>query len=127
MKKSIDAINQSVTFTFDDGLAPVTLRMTEVHPDNATYAMLHGFAQRLGDNAAITKKDAPNGVTEAMRRDAVMQLRDHYASGTAEWNLKVSERKPAQNPVIAAIAAKLGVTYAEAEAEVARRMLAELA
>jgi len=127
MKKAIDTINQTVTFTFDEGIAPITLAMSQVSPANATYAMLHGFAQRLGDNAAITKKDAPDGVTEEMRRAAVQQMVDHYASGTVEWNLKVSERKAPQNPVILAIAAKLGVTYAEAEAEVARRMLDQLA
>ena len=93
MKKLINTDTQAVTFTFE-GLEPVTLRMSQVTPANATYAMLHGFAARIGDNAAITKS-AENGftVTEAMRRDAVLELVDHYASGSAEWNVKASAKR----------------------------------
>lgn len=127
MKKILDTKTQTVTFTFD-GLAPVTLSMYEVTPANATYAMLHGFAARIGDNAAIQKSAENNfTVTEAMRREAVLELVNHYTSGSIEWNTKVAERKPAQNPTILAIAAKMGLTYTEAEAEIQRRMLAELA
>jgi len=127
MKKVINTGAQAVTFTFD-GLAPVTLSMHEVTPANATYAMLHGFAARIGDNAAI-QRSVENGfnVTEAMRREAVLELVQHYTSGSVEWNTKVAERKAPQNPTILAIAAKMGLTYTEAEAEIQRRMLAELA
>ena len=127
MKKVININAQAVTFTFE-GLAPVTLSMSDVTPANATYAMLHGFAARIGDNAAI-QKSAENGfnVTETMRREAVLELVNHYTSGSTDWNTRISERKPVQNPTILAIAAKLGITYTEAEAEIQRRMLAELA
>jgi hypothetical protein len=127
MKKVINAAAQTVTFTFE-GCSSVTLAMSQVSPANATYAMLHGFAARIGDNAAI-QKSAENGfvVTESMRREAVVELVEHYTSGSVEWNTKVAERKAPQNPTILAIAAKLGISYVEAEAEIQRRMLAELA
>ena len=127
MKKVINTAAQTVTFAFE-GCSSVTLAMSQVSAANATYAMLHGFAARIGDNAAI-QKSAENGfvVTEAMRREAVLVLVTHYTSGSVEWNTKVAERKAPQNPTILAIAAKLGISYVEAEAEIQRRMLAELA
>jgi hypothetical protein len=126
MKKVINTVMNTVTFTFE-GLDSVTLKMADVNPSNQAYAALHGMAARIGDNAAIPKTEA-NGyiVTEAMRRAAVVEMVDHYTGGSAEWNLRVSERKAPQNATIAAIAAKMGVTYTEAEVEVQRRMLAEL-
>ena len=127
MKKVINAAAQTVTFTFE-GCSSVTLAMSQVSTANATYAMLHGFAARIGDNAAIQKSEANNFiVTESMRREAVVEMVEHYTSGSVEWNTKVAERKAPQNPTILAIAAKLGITYGEAEVEIQRRMLAELA
>ena len=126
MKKAINTITNSVTFTFE-GLDAVTLKMADVNPSNQAYAALHGMAARIGDNAAIAKSEAnAYTVTEAMRREAVLEMVEHYTGGSAEWNLRVSERKAPQNATIAAIAAKLGITYTEAEAEVQRRMLEEL-
>ncbi|CAB4146240.1 hypothetical protein UFOVP1147_28 [uncultured Caudovirales phage] len=126
MKKTINAAAGSVTFSFD-GLTSVTLKMSEVTSQNRAYAELHGMAARIGDNAAI-QKSPENGfvVTESMRREAVIEMVEHYISGSADWNLRVSARKPAQNPTILAIAGKLGISYTEAEAEIQRRMLAEL-
>lgn len=128
MKKTINTAAQSVTFTFD-GLDAVTLAMRDVTPANATYAMLHGFAARIGDNAAITKSAENNfTVTEAMRREAVLELVNHYTSGSEDWNMRVASAKKApQNPTIAAIAAKLGCTYEEAQAKVAEQFLASMA
>ena len=127
MKKTINTNAQTVTFSFD-GCEAVTLKMSEVTFQNRDYAMLHGFAARIGDNAAI-QKSADNGfiVTESMRREAVMEMVEHYTSGSTDWNIKVAARKSPQNPTILAIAAKLGISYVEAEAEIQRRMLAELA
>ena len=80
MKKVINAQAQTVTFTFEGELAPIVLAMSQVSPANAAYAMLHGFAARVGDNAAI-KKSAENNytVTEAMRREAVAELVAEHA------------------------------------------------
>ena len=128
MKKIINAKDQTVTFTFDGGLDPITFAASDASDTTREYAMLHGFCQRIGDAAAISKSADNNyTVTEAMRRTEILAMRDHYASGTKDWNLKGAARGKTQSPTIAAIAAKLGVAYAEAEAEVARRMLDEIA
>ena len=112
---------------FDGELDDVTINMADVTPANTTYAMLHGFAARIGDNAAISKT-ADNGyvVTEAMRREAVLEMVNHYTSGSEDWNLKASERKPAENATIRAIATKLGITYEAAMAKVAEQFLSEI-
>ena len=127
MKKVINTNAQAVTFTFE-GLAPVTLAMSDVTPANATYAMLHGFAARIGDNAAIQKSAENNfTVTETMRREAVLELVNHYTSGSVEWNLKVSERKSPQNPLWLRLAQARGVSYEVIAAEKVAADLAELA
>lgn len=126
MKKAIDAVTQTVTFTFE-GLAPIALRMSEVSPDNATYAMLHGFAARIGDNAAIQKSAENNFVvTEAMRREAVLELVDHYKSGSKDWSPKQRVKTVAQNPHILAIAAKRECSYEDAQAWFTAKLMAEL-
>lgn len=126
MKKIINAVTQTVTFTFD-GCEAVTLSMSEVTAENHNYAVLHGFAARIGDTAALTKSAENNfTVTEAARREAVIEMVEHYTSGSTDWNLRVSARKAPQNSTIMAIASKLGISYTEAEAEIQRRMLAEL-
>ena len=130
MKKAINEVTRTITFSFDaaSGLAPVTFDPAKASAANQAYAVLHGFAARLGDNAAIPKsKENGFTVTEAMRRDAVLELAEHYESGAEVWNVKASgTRAAAQNPTILAIAAKLGVTYEAAQAKVAEAFLAEL-
>jgi hypothetical protein len=125
MKKVLGT--NAVTFTFDDGLASVTLDVMEVSIENRNHAMLHGFAARIGDNAAIAKS-AENDwkVTEEMRRNEILALVAHYASGTTEWNVRASAKAPKQSATMLAIAAKRGCTYAEAEEWFAAKMLAEL-
>ena len=128
MKKTINTAMQTVTFTFD-GLAPVTLAMREVSPENATYAMLHGFAARIGDNAAIAKSVENNfTVTEAMRRAEVEKMVEFYAdAGNKDWNMRVAGPKAAAvNPAILAIAAKLGKSYEEAMVWYNAKLMAEL-
>ena len=128
MKKTINTTAQSVTFTFD-GLEPVTLNMRDVSPANATYAMLHGFAARIGDNAAIAKSAENNfTVTEAMRRAEVEAMVTFYADGgNVDWNMRVAgPKKAAFNPAIAAIAAKLGKSYDEALVWYNAKLMAEL-
>lgn len=129
MKKTINTLAQTVTFTFD-GLEPVTLAMKDVSPANATYAMLHGFAARIGDNAAITKS-AENGyvVTEAMRRAEVEKMVEFYAnSANVDWNMRVAAPKAAPlNPAILTLAQKLGKSYEEAMAWYNAKLMAELA
>ena len=126
MKKSINTILNTVTFTFD-GLEAVVLRAADVTPANQAYAMLHGLSARTGDSAAIAKSEAnAYTVTEAMRREAVLEMVAHLTSSD-EWNMKVSEKKAPVNATIAAIAVKLGCTYEEAQAKVAEQFLADMA
>lgn len=123
MKKAIQG--NTIVFSFD-GLDAVTFDATKTSDAVRNYAAMHGFSARIGDNAAIARKAADGSiitVTEAMRREAVVELVDHYQSGTADWNLKAS-RAPTKNPVWEAIAAKKGMTY---EAYVAERVAADLA
>ena len=128
MKKVLNATAQTVTFTFD-GLESVTLNMRDVSQENARYAALHGFAARIGDNAAIAKS-AENGfkVTEAMRRAEVEKMVAFYANvDNKDWNMRVAGPKAApMNPAIAAIAAKLGKSYEEAMAWYNAKLMAEL-
>lgn len=131
MKKNLNVETQSILFTFDEGLDPVKLSMTDVSPENATYAMLHGFMQRLGDAAAISRNQKDGTVitvTEKMRRDEVLAMRDFYANPTnKDWTMKATGPRAApQNPVILAIAAKLGISYEAAQAKVAEQFLADL-
>jgi len=142
MKKTINTITQTVTFTFDGyadkeglvlnpALAPVTLGIADVSPANATYAMLHGFAARIGDAAAIPKS-AENKftVTEAMRRAEVEGMVNFYSNAeNVEWNQRVAAgpKKAAFNPAIQAIAEKRGSTYEEAMAWFNAKLMAELA
>jgi len=127
MKKVINAVAQTVTFTFEGDLAPIVLAMSQVNPANATYAMLHGFAARVGDNAAIQKSAENNyTVTEAMRRDAVKELVDHYASGSTDWSPKAKAKVEKLNPHIMAIAQKRNCTYEEAQAWFNAKLMAEL-
>ena len=127
MKKVINETSRTITWTFDGGLEPVVFDPAKASAENRAYSELHGFAARIGDNAAITKSEK-NGfiVTEAMRRAAILEMAKHYASGSTQWNMKASAHQPVQNATIAAIAAKLGVTYEEAQAKVAAQFLAEL-
>lgn len=127
MKKVIEGTR--VVFTFEGGLEPVVLDAAAMSPEVRERAMLHGLLARLGDAAAIPRQqgDVVVTVTEAMRREAVGRLAEHYASGTKEWNLGGrGARVERANPTIAAIAEKRGCTYAEAEAWLAGDFLASL-
>jgi len=131
MKKSIDVKTATITFTFDNphglvGLEPVVFDTTKCAESVREYAELHGFMARVGDNAAIARKDAGGTVTEAMRREAVLELVNYYEGGADKWEITGRTRAPTQNATILKIAAAMNITYAEAEAEVQRRMLDEI-
>lgn len=126
MKKAINTILNTVTFTFD-GLEAVVVKAADVTPSNRAYAALHGLAARIGDAAAIARCESnAYTVTEQMRRDAVAEMVAHLTS-SADWNMKVSEKKAPQNPTWLALAAKRGVDYSVIAAEKAAADIAELA
>jgi hypothetical protein len=126
MKKVIEGL--VVRFEFD-GLEPVVFDASRVSGANRERAMMHGFAARIGDNAAI-QKSAENGytVTEAMRREAVLELVDHYHGESVWWSPKKASgpRAAPQNQFVAELAKRLGVTYDEAMAKVAAQAMAEM-
>lgn len=128
MKKTINAAAQSVTFSFD-GLDSIAINMSKVSVENASYAMLHGFAARIGDNAAIAKSAENNfTVTEAMRRAEVEKMVTFYEDASnKDWNVRVAGPKAAPiNPALLAIAQKRGCTYEEAQVWFNEKLMAEL-
>lgn len=124
---------RKIDFIFEDEtMAPearmVTFDADRVHSGLHEQAEMHGWIQRLRDNAAIARKDKDGNVitvTEAMRKAAVKELIDHYHSGSAEWNVK-ARAVIAENPVWRALADKRGVAYEVIAAEKAAADLAEL-
>ena len=115
MKKVFDSAARTVEFRFDDGLPPVIVDAMKLSPEMSRYAVLFAIGHRCGDNAAI-QKSADNGykVTEAMRREAVIEMADHMQAGGTDWDLTKGPRKPAINPALVAMAQRLGITYEEA-------------
>lgn len=126
MKKAISADGTKVMFTFAD-LPPVEFDPEKASEANRKYAAMHGWMARIGDNAAI-QKSAENGyvVTETMRREAVLELVNHYHSGTVDWSPKQRAKTVAQNPHILAIAAKRECSYEDAQAWFTAKLMAEL-
>lgn len=128
MKKAIMS-QGTIEFTFDkeSGLEPVIFDPATASAQNRNYAMMHGFLQRIGDNAAISKTAENNyTVTEAMRREAVLELVEHYRSGSVEWSVKAKAKGPARNPLWVKLAEARGVDYDVIAAEKAEADLAEL-
>lgn len=123
MKKSIEGA--LVKFTFEEGVPELVFDVNTMSAENMDYAIPFGMCHRLGDMAAIPRKDGLV-VTEQMRHDAIKAGMDHYASGTKEWNMKGGTRAAPQNPVIQAIAAKRGCTYVEAEKFLQEQFLTEV-
>ena len=133
-----DNMPSKILFTFEPamegGIAPeaITFDADRVHSSLHHAAEMHGWEQRLRDNAAIARKQSDGTiitVTDAMRREAVLELVNHYHGGSSDWSIKKAStpKAAARNPVWEAIAAKKGVTYEAYIAERAEADLAELA
>lgn len=111
----IDEANSSIVFNVrgaaqDGGSKSITFDMSKVHPNNAAYAALHGFNQRLRDAAALSR-DPKTGraPTPGDRFAAIERLVEHYHSGAAEWNLRAAagERTSGELGMLAAAIAEL--------------------
>ena len=114
-----------LVFAFE-GLDAVTFDATAATV-NPIDAQMHGYEQKIRDNAAIARKQKDGTVitvTEQMRRDAVMEMVKHLTTST-EWSARVASA-PKQNAAILALSVKLGKTYAETEAHIANMALAEM-
>lgn len=118
MKRTIDGTK--IVFTFDGGLAPITFDTSAPAAHIQERARMHGWSQKLGDTAAIPRKDPKTGVvitvTEEMRHEAISAAVRHFESG-GDW---AAARAAPESPAIRALATALDVTYAEAEAHVAK-------
>lgn len=116
-----------LTFTFDDmTLAPIVFNRAEATVNPAD-AEMHGYEQKIRDNAAIARKQKDGTVitvTEQMRRDAVQEMVTHLTTST-DWNMRKAATAKI-NPYIQAIADKRGTTYAEAETWFNEKLMAEL-
>lgn len=79
----------TIAFGFD-GLDDVSLDMSKVSESNKLHAMLMGLQDRMKDVAALSRKQ-PDGsvidITEKMRRDEMVRIRDHFESGSTEWQM----------------------------------------
>ena len=125
MKKITDTKTQSVTFTFEDGLNPITIGLHALPEDLITQAALHGLSQKIGDSAAIPKTAENNyTVTEQMRYDNVLAMVTQLESGS--WNAptraKSAPSAAALRAAIEVMVEMLGCTVAEATAMVTAKM-----
>ena len=128
MKKVIDLAAGTVTFKFDGELEPVVVHGAKLSPTMKEYASLFGIGHRCGDNAAIQKSKENNyTVTEAMRREAVVEMADHMQAGGDDWDMKPSARRAPRDPFVQQIADKHGITYEQAQAKIQEMFLSELA
>lgn len=122
-----DADEQALHFMVRGTPSPIVLRLTDIHPDVMKRAALHGLVQRITDGAAVSMTDATGAIIPAAERDAMkyramVSLRDHYASGTADWNRKgASGEREAGGLVLRALAAVQGVDIPTMAARVKAR------
>ena len=127
MKKAI--VGNLVKFTFDENLPGYVFDCTKMSGANRAHAIPFAMSHRLGDSAAIARKQ-PDGsvvvITEQMRRANVAELGDWLQTGTDQWDMR-TVRAPVQNPVWAAMAEKRGVGYDVIAAEHAQADLDALA
>lgn len=129
MKRIIDAAQQTVTFTFseENGVKtePLVFHADRASEANRDYAELHGWSARLGDTAAIVRKQKDGttiNVTEAMRRAEIARLADHYESGAEAWDIGA---RPSFNPMVQELAAALGTDYTTAKIKFGEQIRAQ--
>lgn len=81
-------MNEDGTITFKIGGQSVTFNPDKVDATLRVKAELHGWKQRIGDKAAMSRNtDNGKSATPEQKFAAVKALVDHYESGTADWNL----------------------------------------
>lgn len=116
----------AIVFSFD-GLADVVCDPRKLTEAQRQTAMLMGIQAKIRDNAALSRKQKDGTIvtiTEAMRREEAVAMRDHLESG-GDWNARTAAA-PKQNAAILALATALGKTYAETEAFIASGAIAGL-
>ena len=92
----MDEVNSSIVFNVrgaapDGGGKSVTLNLSAVHPSNVAYAALHGFKQRIGDMAALSRNpETGRPATPGEKFDAIARGVEHYMSGASDWALRAA-------------------------------------
>ena len=115
-----------LVFSFD-GLEGVEFDRDRVNEGIRLDAEMHGYEQKIRDNAAISRKQKDGtviNITEDMRRSAVLEMVTHLQSADT-WNMRASKIAP-QNPVFLDVATRRNCTYAEAEAWYSANMISEM-
>jgi hypothetical protein len=85
---SVNTAARSLTATVK-GVGDITLNLSTVSQANLDYAAFHGLKQRLTDAAAIGRdEESGASATPQEKYDAIMRVRDHLASGSADWRLR---------------------------------------
>lgn len=118
MKRKING--STIQFTFDNGLAGVTFNAGRASAATKAYAEMHGWNARIGDGAALSRKQKDGTVitiTEQMRRDEIVRLVEHYESGTPDWELG---RKEFIDPRAVKLAEAKGISVNEAKVILAK-------
>lgn len=72
------------------GFGDILLDLEKVSVANISWAVVHGFGQRLPDSAAISRTDKDGRIVPQDQRDRtkgekMTELRDFYETGTEEW------------------------------------------
>lgn len=105
IETSINVANQILAITVA-GEGTLNLSMKDVSPACATYAMLHGFKQRICDAAALSRDETTGAsATPADKYAAMERLVQHYASGAESWSLaeRAAGGAPSEGLTIAAM------------------------
>lgn len=101
------------------GYKTLTFDKTKASEANRLHAEDHGWEQRLRDAAAVGRdEETGQPATPAYKGARVERLIEHYESGAEEWTLVGGGG--GRSLTIEAIARVKGMTYEEAEAEVAK-------
>lgn len=102
-----------IAFSFD-GLEDVTLDPRKCSASVNEYARLMGLQDRMKDSAALSRKQKDGSViaiTEKMRRDEMVRVRDHLETGGA-WEMG---RKEFIDPRAVKLAEAKGISVDEAK------------
>lgn len=130
MKCSINRETGNVEFSFDDNVPALQFNPDKATDDAAIRAQQLGWLNKLKDMAALPRERVVNGekvvvtITEQMRHDAIATGIKHFEGGGA-WEVRVA-KPAAQNPSVAKLAERLGITYEAAMAKLAEAALAEM-
>lgn len=122
----INTEDGTITFTVK-GHSPLVMDMTKLHSDNINRAAFVGMAQvRIVDAAAVNRADKDGNLLDEAERtrikyERMKKLVDHYESGSADWNVRVSQKAETDHSLtLRAMEQVLGRDRAGVEAAIAQ-------